>query len=325
MAVVPARPARDGAGRVGHRGVDRGGTARARGRALGWRAAVARGAREQGVGGAAAAGTAGPASDVDAGVTRLGSGLRPPAVAAAVALRGRIRALPRSCGGSRSGRGWAATAPACSSRRSRHRSSTSSIRSCRRSSSSTAGPSEAASRSSWRCCWRCSRLAVWAGWFSLRAQQGARFGFAWVLAAVLPVASLMPSLTSTMNDRLMYAPSIGFAIALATWLSARGRTSRWCACWRSRCSSRRPSACPARGRPPASGQRASSTRSSRSRVSSRPGRRCWWRRRRTAIEGPTCCATGSTSPCVGNSERAALPSSSSRTTSWTTWPLCRST
>jgi hypothetical protein len=70
-------------------------------------------------------------------------------------------------------------------------------------------------------------IAVGAAWFTVRTQQGARFGAAWVVAATVPVASLMPSLVSTMNDRLMYLPSMGFAIGLAVWLSARGRTARF--------------------------------------------------------------------------------------------------
>lgn len=66
--------------------------------------------------------------------------------------------------------------------------------------------------------------AFWGAVLRTARRPDVRFGAAWALAAALPVLTLLPSLTSTMNDRLMYASGIGFSIVIGGWLArSRGR------------------------------------------------------------------------------------------------------
>jgi hypothetical protein len=63
---------------------------------------------------------------------------------------------------------------------------------------------------------------AFAGWsaFRGRAEPAMRTGVVWFLCAVAPVLSLDVSLTSPLNDRLLYLPSVGIALALSSlpWL-----------------------------------------------------------------------------------------------------------
>lgn len=64
--------------------------------------------------------------------------------------------------------------------------------------------------------WRCRRV------------PGAGFALAWTAAAILPVATLPISLTTTFNDRLMYLPAVGMALALGVMLGRSPIAARLC-------------------------------------------------------------------------------------------------
>jgi hypothetical protein len=69
-------------------------------------------------------------------------------------------------------------------------------------------------------------LALWAWIFRWRSEPAVRAGAAWVVAAALPVITLLPSLSSPMNDRLLHLSGIGFGLVLAGWTSHAGRAAR---------------------------------------------------------------------------------------------------
>ena len=62
---------------------------------------------------------------------------------------------------------------------------------------------------------------LWAAVVRSRREPAVVFGAAWIVAGTLPVVTLLPSLTSSMNDRLMYLSGAGFALVIGGWL-ARG-------------------------------------------------------------------------------------------------------
>jgi hypothetical protein len=68
-------------------------------------------------------------------------------------------------------------------------------------------------------------LALWGQVARTLTTRSTRLGVAWFVAAVLPVVTLQPSLTTTMNDRLLYLSGIGFAIMIGGWLARSG--PRW--------------------------------------------------------------------------------------------------
>lgn len=65
-------------------------------------------------------------------------------------------------------------------------------------------------------------VIVWACW-SCRHDRRVRFGTAWVIASIIPVLGIAPSLTSSMNDRVLYLPGVGVALALLGILHTRSR------------------------------------------------------------------------------------------------------
>lgn len=67
----------------------------------------------------------------------------------------------------------------------------------------------------------CSALG-WAAW-QRRDRPAVRVGILWVAATVLPLAAagVAPSLSSSMNDRLLYLPGVGVAFVLAGLLERR--------------------------------------------------------------------------------------------------------
>lgn len=73
----------------------------------------------------------------------------------------------------------------------------------------------------------CLLLGLVAGVVRWRAQPATRVGLVWFAAAVIPVIGFAPSLSSPLNDRLMYLPGVAIALALASvdWTSRR--IGRW--------------------------------------------------------------------------------------------------
>lgn len=63
---------------------------------------------------------------------------------------------------------------------------------------------------------------VWIAILRSSHNRAVPFGAAWAVVSALPVAALMPSLTTTFNDRLLYLSGIGFALVVGAWW-ARGR------------------------------------------------------------------------------------------------------
>jgi hypothetical protein len=65
-------------------------------------------------------------------------------------------------------------------------------------------------------------LVLWTAVVRSRRDPAVVFGAAWIAAGTLPVVTLLPSLTSSMNDRLMYLSGVGFALVIGGWLAGGG-------------------------------------------------------------------------------------------------------
>lgn len=68
--------------------------------------------------------------------------------------------------------------------------------------------------------------AIGATAWRLSAQPGMRAGIAWFAAAVVPVLTFAPSLSSPLNDRLMYLPGVAIALGVSAIDLAARRSRR---------------------------------------------------------------------------------------------------